>query len=214
MNQRLPYTWQPFFFPLEGFVLFWTVRIIASIFSNSLMQRPGVYSLITTLLLLLTSCQPNWQDDGWSSQGVPGEWKLEVPAGLISEMKLNRDAVLQLHSPTQDFFVLVRKDSLATLTATHPDFTLEDFLDLSIERLIQNLSEPEVPEASPATINGSPAHRASIHGRYKSDPIRYELALIEGQEFMYQVLLWIPEKMSEQYSPLMEQVIESVRIDK
>lgn len=179
------------------------------------MSRQGSLFLMSILsLLFLSGCQPNWQDEGWTSMGVTGEWKVEVPAGLVDEMELNQDAILQLHSPQQDFFVVIRRDSLRTLTSTHPDFTVEDFLDLSIERLIQNVSEPSVPEAAPATINGSPAHRASIRGRYKSDLVQYQLALIEGQEYMYQVLVWIPEKMKEPYQPFMEQVIKSVKIDR
>ncbi len=145
--------------------------------------------------------------------GEAGLWSVEVPSGLVAETRLNEDAPLQLHSLDNDFFVVVRKDAREILEEAQPDFVLEDFLDLSIERLIQDLTEPKVPDHFADSIHGLPAHIAQVEGKFKTDQLTYRLALIQGEVYTYQVLVWIPTDKTEVYQAFMDRIIESFRED-
>lgn len=145
--------------------------------------------------------------------GEAGLWSVEVPSGLVAETRLNEDAPLQLHSLDNDFFVVVRKDAREMLEEAQPDFVLEDFLDLSIERLIQDLAEPKVPDHFSDSIHGLPAHIAQVEGKFKTDQLTYRLALIQGEVYIYQVLVWIPTDKTEVYQAFMDRIIESFRED-
>lgn len=160
------------------------------------------------LLSLLAGCN-QWHKASWHRMGEAGLWSVEVPSGLVAETRLNEDAPLQLHSSDNDFFVVVRKDAREILEEAQPDFVLEDFLDLSIERLIQDLAEPEVPDHFADSIHGLPAHIAQVEGKFKSDQLTYRLALIQGKTTLYQVLVWIPSDKAETYQSFMDRIITS-----
>lgn len=160
------------------------------------------------LLSLLAGCH-KWHKAPWHRMGESGIWSIEVPSGLIAETRLNEDAPLQLHSSDNDFFVIVRKDFRQFLEESQPDFVLEDFLDLSIERLIQDIVEPQVPDHYADTIHGLPAHIAQVEGKFKADRLTYRLALIQGETFVYQVLVWIPTDQAEGYQAFMDRIIGS-----
>lgn len=178
-----------------------------------MMSKPNpALSLLIVTVLIVSGCSLAWHKKAWTQKGVAGEWHLQVPSGLVHELDLNRDAILELHSPDADFFLVLRRDSLLKLRKAHSDFVLEDFLDLSIEKLIESVSDPAVPQAAPTYLHERPAHRATITGVYKNDPVRYELAIIKGPVFMYQLLIWIPEAMKDRYQPMIEQVIQSTEV--
>lgn len=164
------------------------------------------------LLLSLTGCD-KWHKQPWHRMGESGMWSVEVPSGLVAEIKLNEDAPLQLHAAEKDFFVVVRKDTRQSLEDAQPDFELEDFLDLSIERLIQDLSEPKVPDHFADTIHGLPTHIAQVEGKFKSDVLTYRLAVIEGATYLYQILIWVPSDQTVLYQPFMDRIIESFQED-
>lgn len=145
--------------------------------------------------------------------GETGVWSVEVPSGLVNETTLNEDATLQLHSSDNDFFVIVRKDSRQPLEDAQKDFELEDFLDLSIERLIKGLAEPKVPDHFEDSIHGLPAHIAQVEGKFKSDQLTYRLALIQGKTYLYQVLVWIPTDKIDNYQAFMDRIISSFKED-
>ncbi len=171
------------------------------------------YLLIPSMILvlsLLAGCN-KWHKAPWHRMGESGEWSVEVPSGLVAETVLNEDAPLQLHSSDKDFFVIVRKDLREILEESQPDFVLEDFLDLSIERLIQGLLEPEVPDHFADTIHGLPAHIAQVEGKFKADQLTYRLALIQGDTYLYQVLVWIPTDQTELYLPYIDRIIGSFK---
>lgn len=163
------------------------------------------------VLLCLSSGCDKWHKAPWQRVGEAGKWSIEVPSGLVATTTLNEDAPLQLHSPDDDFFVVVRKDLKATLKNAQPAFVLEDFLDLSIERLIQELSEPSVPTHSAEMINGLPAHIAQVEGIFKSDDILYRLAVVEGEIYQYQVLVWIRKDQAGLYLAFIDKILGSLK---
>ncbi len=161
-------------------------------------------------VLILSACDP-WGQVEWVRIGEAGRWSIEVPGFFESELQLNDDAPFQHHSPSRDFFVVLRYDSRALLESRQPSYSLEDFLDLSIERLIQVLVDPAVPDAAPTRMEGLPAHVATITGTFEGEPVRYRIAVVQGKEVLYQLLLWVPESKSEELSPHMERVLMSFR---
>lgn len=167
---------------------------------------------VLLLLGLLSGCD-KWHKGPWQRKGEAGVWSVEVPSCLISETTLNEDAPLQLHSSDNDFFVIVRKDLRQPLENAQQDFELEDFLDLSIERLIKGLAEPKVPDHFEDSIHGLPAHIAQVEGKFKSDQLTYRLALIQGKRYLYQVLVWIPTDKIESYQVFMDRIINSFEED-
>lgn len=173
------------------------------------------YLIIPSMILLLSllaGCN-KWHKAPWHRMGESGVWSVEVPSGLLAETELNEDAPLQLHSSDNDFFLIVRKDLRQLLEESQPDFVLEDFLDLSIERLIQDIAEPTVPDHFADSIHGLPAHIAQVEGKFKSDQLTYRLALIQSEKYLYQVLVWIPTDQSEIYRPFMDRIIGSFKED-
>lgn len=168
---------------------------------------------VTILLLSLIAGCNKWHKEPWQRVGETGLWSIEVPSGLVAETELNEDAPLQLHSSDNDFFLIVRKDLRQMLEESQPDFVLEDFLDLSIERLIKDLVEPKVPDHFADSIHGLPAHIAQVEGKFKADQLTYRLALIQGEAYIYQVLVWIPSDQAEIYQPFMDRIIESFKLE-
>ncbi len=168
--------------------------------------------LLFLLSAMILSCNP-WESAKWVREGEAGMWSVELPSFLVPDSSLNADAVLQQHAVRKDFFIIVRKDSLRMLRDEEPDFVLEDFLDLSIERIVEQLSDPDVPDDTAFIISELPVHVATITGRYQSQSVRYRIAVIEGQDFLYQLLVWIPDEKTRQLAPYVDRVIESFRED-
>ena len=172
---------------------------------------PAFFRPVLFLALALTTACHSWKDAAWVTRGEAGAWSVEVPDFLVESTTLHPNAPLQLHAPEKDFFLVVRHDPLNLLTTRQPDFVLEDFLDLSIERLIEGLAEPKVPKASPGIVNGLPSHQATITGYFRGESLVYELVLVKGRTRMYQLLIWLPEEKYAARKDAIERMMNSFR---
>jgi hypothetical protein len=59
------------------------------------------------------------------------------------------------------------------------------------------------------SIAGLPALVGELEGTYKGDPLKYRLALIEGDSMLYQVVCWSSLQQFAAYEPDARQMIES-----
>ena len=175
------------------------------------MMRTTRYLFFFLLLsMILTGCN-TWENQSWERQGEEGKWSVEIPAFFVSATDLNANAPLQERSPDRDFFLIIRHDPLSRLQKEQPQFTLEDFLDLSIERLLVEIINPKVPEAGPHTIGSLEAHQAIITGQFNGQAVFYKIAVVKGKKNLYQILAWTSAEKAEKLGPYMDRIIDSFK---
>lgn len=155
---------------------------------------------------------PTYQTITWNQA-----FSLEIPDYLQAvdtlkeERRLNPDGIFQYENQERDLFLILRRDSLASLHLRQPDFDLKDFYDVTIEHLVNSLTGASAPPPDSMGINAMPAYVGDLSGILEGDMLFYRLALAEGREYVYQILVWTTEEKRPMYEEDMNRLLFSFK---
>ena len=162
---------------------------------------------------LLSSCS-YFGETTYEDKEVDDLYSIRLPEYLAVSENLNADASFQYQNENRDFCIVIRYDQKEILDRYQPDFSLEDFFDVSLEQLQLVLEDPQVPEHDSLSLHGNPCFLATINGVFKGDPLTYRLAVVEGENHIFQLLTWTLSDLYPAYEEDMNRILQSFEVKK
>ncbi|MEL6256128.1 MAG: hypothetical protein AAFR87_29250 [Bacteroidota bacterium] len=167
-----------------------------------------VFPLMALCGLCISACN-SWTNVEFKEREVSELFKLDLPNYLSSTDALNPEAELQLQNSGKDLCLIVRKNDWNELRIRRPDFVLEDYYDVSIEQLKADLEKIDAPGPDSISINGLPAFLGTLSGNFKGDRLIFDISIIAGNRYLYQLVLWTSEEERPAYQADIMQIIHS-----
>jgi hypothetical protein len=163
----------------------------------------------SSLWLLWGGCSPDSSD----LVEVQHEqvFAMRLPPWLEPSSALNSEAQFQYENRRRNLFLLVRYDSLDALKGRYPHYTLEDYYDFHLERLVEPLQDVTAPAPDSLTLGIYPAFDGILRGTFKKDDLTFRLRVIQGEFLLYQILIWMPVGKQQDHAALVEEMLRSFR---
>ena len=176
-----------------------------------------ITTIITLTTLLLSSC--NYFSDEVAEVTFEDRYSIKLPVFLSKATDLNEDASIQYQHIFKEFYAIVidePKDELGQILVDNninayytDDFSgYSDLILGSMEESLELLSDWDVKHTR---VNGMPANVVKFSGRYDDVDIYYNLAVIEGRETYYQVMVWTLNDRKETHEKQMNDIIYSLK---
>ncbi|MEO1448595.1 MAG: hypothetical protein AAFV07_03655 [Bacteroidota bacterium] len=169
-------------------------------------------SLIFSFLLF---CCSLWTGCGllpmqFATHSAPDQsYSLRVPSDLTPVTSPDENLILQLGDAYRDFYLALRRDSIAALQRTYPTWDLMDYYDFHMENLVQDIQDAVAPGPDSVVVGGHPALYGIYQGYFKGDPLVFRLAVVEATDHQYQLLMWARQDQAEEMLPLMDSILYS-----
>ena len=167
-----------------------------------------VFPLMALCGLCLSACN-SWTNVEFKEREVSDLFKLELPNYFYTTDALNPEAELQLQNSGKDLCLIVRKNDWNELRMRRPDFVLEDYYDVSIEQLKADLEKIDAPGPDSISINGLAAFLGTLSGNFKGDRLIFDIGIIAGERYLYQLVLWTSEEERPTYQEDIMRIINS-----
>ena len=167
-----------------------------------------VFPLLALCGLCFSACN-SWTKVEFNEREVSELFKLELPSYFNTTDALNQEAELQLQNSGKDLCMIVRKNNWNELHMREPDFVLEDYYDVSIEQLKADLEKIDAPGPDSISINGLPAFLGTLSGNFKGDRLIFDIGIIAGERYLYQLVLWTSEEERPVYQADFMRIIHS-----
>ncbi|GAB4408291.1 MAG: hypothetical protein OHK0039_11270 [Bacteroidia bacterium] len=147
----------------------------------------------------------------YKSITVDDRYTLQVPDYLKETKALSDEMPLQYENRYQELYLIGQYQSRSDLVQRGSASTLEGLFDFHLKNLQYDLEEIEVLPADTLRIGGLPAIRGGLKGHLGKDHIAYRLVVIEGETYVYQLLLWTLADRSKQIPEVMDSIALSFR---
>ena len=131
---------------------------------------------------------------------VPGTWKKET--------NLNEAATLQVSNAFQQLYLVVMTQTKEDVTE---EVTLDKLTEISREDITGNVSNAQIGETVPLTINGYPARQFEISGTVEGFKAKYIYTVVEAPADFYQIAAWTLASRFESNKAELQEVINSFK---
>ncbi|MDW3646349.1 MAG: hypothetical protein R8P61_04790 [Bacteroidia bacterium] len=167
-----------------------------------------VFPLMALCGLCFSACN-SWTKVEFREREVSELFKLDLPDYFDATDVLNQEAELQLQNSGKDLCLIVRKNDWNELRKRRADFVLEDYYDVSIEQLKADLEKIDAPGPDSISINGLPAFLGTLTGNFKGDRLIFDIGIIAGESYLYQLVLWTSAEERPVYQADIMRIIHS-----
>lgn len=133
-----------------------------------------------------------------------GRYRIEVPASWKAMPELNEAAGIIAGNAFREQYVLVIENLKSDFVGN-----LEEFEQLTIEGLEQNLKNPEVSKAENRKVGAYPAFHRRVVGTTDNLRVVYQISSVETADAYYQVMMWTIPSRENLALPVFREVIDS-----
>ncbi|MFK7926283.1 MAG: hypothetical protein AB8H47_30325 [Bacteroidia bacterium] len=134
---------------------------------------------------------------------VNQHFSLEIPDYLELQENMHADAPLQRGNVYESTYLIGRYDSLPAGVIDLEAYYLNTFQQI--------LPGAPVPYPDTIQVDGKLALHIQTAGSHSNRALIYDLTLIQGESFLYQILSWTEEKEAPKYLDDMEKIWKSFR---
>ncbi|MEL7534262.1 MAG: hypothetical protein AAFN10_23355 [Bacteroidota bacterium] len=132
---------------------------------------------------------------------VDERFSLEVPSYLEIQEDMHEDAPLQRGNVYESTYLVGRYDSLP-----EGETDLEAYYLNTFQQILPGIP---VPYPDSIQVDGKLALHVQAAGSYSNRTLIYDLTLIQGETFLYQVLSWTEEKEAAKHLNDMRRIWQS-----
>lgn len=181
---------------------------IAAMILAAVLTGVGALGVIGTLVGVVVSGR--WSPGGTAKRevrGAGGRVRIEVPSSWrpMSE-QLDFEPLYFGGHALQERYVMVIEDPKADF-----DGTLEQFEEVVLSGITENLSDPEIGAAEEGWVGELPARFRRIEGGMDDLDLVYHAAYIESEASFFQVMTWTMPSREAAALPVFKEVIASFR---
>ncbi|MCB4757473.1 MAG: TraB/GumN family protein [Elusimicrobia bacterium] len=131
--------------------------------------------------------------------------QIYVPLNWRPYPDLNKDAAVQVGSPTGDLFLMVIPEKKEDFQ----DYTLKDYFRVTTDSLKKNLKDAQNTKPEQKKINGLPAYQAAVSGVLENGRFTYLFTTVEGKTDYYQVIAFSLKSKYDRDKDLFQQIVNT-----
>ncbi|MEO0473167.1 MAG: hypothetical protein AAF206_26370 [Bacteroidota bacterium] len=168
--------------------------------------------LSSLILLFAISCSSPTQ---FHTRSISSHFQMDLADYLAETHTMNADAVLQLENKSKNVYMLVRENPWEPLRNNESSLInpLEAYYLTSAQQILGTDKGITIPDS--IQINGLPALQGTLAHNFDGEEIVYELVLVEGKSFLYQILAWtLSENYEKHQGDLRKMIASFSEIDK
>lgn len=133
-----------------------------------------------------------------------GRYRIEVPKSWKEMPELNEAAGIIAGNTFREQYVLVIENSKSDFVGN-----LEEFEQLTIDGLEENLKNPEVSEPENRKVGVYPAFHRRVVGTTDNLRVVYQISSVETADAFYQVMMWTIPSRETPALPVFREVVDS-----
>lgn len=158
-------------------------------------------------LVVLVSCKKseNKTESEYKTITVKDKFTIELPEFLSETKGLNDDASLQYQNIFKKLFVVVIDEPKIE------GLDLDALASVGKGGLESALQESVFSPVKDTLISGMKAKLLTLSGKISGEKIYYELAYLESDRNLYQILTWTTFKKKEKYRKEMKTMLTSLK---
>jgi hypothetical protein len=172
------------------------------------------YVFLFWISFLIYSCADSFEKENIK---IKNQYSIVLPKFLSKSNTLNNEASLQYQNLLREFYVIVideTKDEVHEVVNNddnlfHISTDFDGYKRLITENTNLTINFDQINVGKTKQVNNMPAHIQSMEGEIEGHKIFYKLALIEGKKHYYQIFVWTLYNNKNEYSDLMEGIINS-----
>jgi hypothetical protein len=141
-------------------------------------------------------------DDGKIKVTVPGTWT-KLP-------ELNKQASLHVGGKSKEMYLIVITDAKAAVG----NLTLENYHQITRDRMLQKMKNASASEPVPLTIDGHPAMQDELSGTQNGTDVVFLHTTVDDGDHFQQILAWTLKPRWQQQNQLLREITGTFRTEK
>lgn len=133
-----------------------------------------------------------------------GRYRIEVPKSWKEMPELNEAAGIIAGNAFREQYVLVIENSKSDFVGN-----LEEFEQLTIDGLEENLKNPEISKPENRKVGAYPAFHRRVVGTTDNIRVVYQISSVETADAFYQVMMWTIPSRENLALPVFREVVDS-----
>jgi hypothetical protein len=139
-----------------------------------------------------------------------GKIKVIVSGMWVKMPELNKEATLRVGDKSKKMYLILITDAKAAVG----NLTLENYHQITRDRMLQKMKNASASEPVPLTIDGHPAVQDELSGTRDDTDIVFLHTTVDDGDHFQQILAWTLKSRWEQQNELLREITRTFRSEK